>query len=363
MKKRTRTIILITCVVLFFAVAPVLVMYSMGYRYDFAKAKIVATGGIYVRTFPTADQVSIDSTKAQKPSMFANSVFTQNLLPGDHSVSVKKDGYYDYYKNLPVLEKEVTKIENIILFKKDILFEEITNKKASPFLPENQPEKFTIVANNLYYSDSTQNAKLTTLQKNTPLIKNLVAFTTSGNSIIWLATDGFLYKSEVSALKITPEKLNLEALKIVKTGNYKIDIEGSIFINNNGNLLTLDNQTKTFKTFATFVNDFSFSPDRKNVVYSTGKKIYVSLLVDESKKISLLYDSPEIISGLTWFNNDYIIFIPGSKIIISEIDYRGNVNSITLPQFALPKVIFNQQENKLYVLTAGKVQVSEKLIP
>jgi len=363
MTKKTRLIILIVCVVLFFVVAPVLVMYSMGYRYDFAKAKIVATGGIYVRTFPTADQISIDSAKAQKPSIFANSVFTQNLMPGDHSVLIKKEDYYDYYKTLPVLEKEVTKIENIILFKKNIKFELLTDATKSPFLEKNRPEKFAIVTNNLYYSNSLENAKLTTLQKNTPLIKNLVAFTISGNNIIWLGTDGFLYKSEVSALKTTPEKLNSTALKIIKAGNYKIDIDGSIFVNDNGNLLALDSRGKTFNKFATLVNDFSFSSDKKNIVYSTGKKIYVSLLSDESKKISLLYDSPEIISGLTWVNNDYITFTAGEKIIISEIDYRGNVNSITLSQFTSPKILFNQQESKLYVLTAGKVQISEKLIP
>ena len=359
MTKKTRTIILIICVALFLVVSPILIMYSMGYRYDFKNLKITATGGIYIRTFPTADQISIDSAKSQKPGMFSNSVFTQNLLPGDHSVLIKKDGYYDYNKTLPVEEKEVTKLENVLLFKTNILFEVLVDQTKSPFLPENQPEKYTIVANNLYYSDSSENAKLTTLQKNTSLIKNLVAFTTSGNDIIWLSTDGFLYKSD---LKAKPEKLNMEALKIIKAGNYKIDIDGSIFVNNNGNLLMLDNQTKILKNFASLVNDFSFSPNKKNIVYSTGKKVYVSLLSDESKKISLLYSSPEIISGLTWVNNDYIIFTSEGKIVISEIDYRGNVNSINLAQ-NFSKILFNQQESKLYILAGKQVQISEKLTP
>ena len=61
MKKRTRLIIMLACVACFLVVAPILVFYSMGYRFDFAKMKITATGGIYVRTYPVADRILIDS--------------------------------------------------------------------------------------------------------------------------------------------------------------------------------------------------------------------------------------------------------------------------------------------------------------
>ena len=70
MTKKTRLIILLFCVVCFFIVAPILVAYSEGYRFDFEKMKIVATGGIYVRTFPSADKITIDSETFQKNPAF-----------------------------------------------------------------------------------------------------------------------------------------------------------------------------------------------------------------------------------------------------------------------------------------------------
>jgi len=112
----------------------VLVPYSMGYRFDFQKMKITETGGIYIRTYPGADTIIIDSKITEKPSMFSNSIFIQSLLPASHTVLAKKSGYYDYFKTLPVQEKEVTKLENVLLFKKDIQFSIIDTKiTPSPF--------------------------------------------------------------------------------------------------------------------------------------------------------------------------------------------------------------------------------------
>ncbi|MGD0577154.1 MAG: hypothetical protein ABSA74_03715, partial [Candidatus Staskawiczbacteria bacterium] len=75
MTKKTRLIILLSCVACFVIIAPILVAYSEGYRFDFEKDKIVATGGIYVRTFPAADKIIIDSDISEKPGLFLNYIF------------------------------------------------------------------------------------------------------------------------------------------------------------------------------------------------------------------------------------------------------------------------------------------------
>ena len=133
MTKKTRLTILLVCVACFFVIAPILVLYSMGYRFDFEKMKITATGGIYVRTFPAAGQITIDYKISEKPGMFSNSIFVQSLLPKDHTISIKKSGYYDYFKTLPVQEKQVTKLEDVLLIKKNIQFDVITDNAQSPF--------------------------------------------------------------------------------------------------------------------------------------------------------------------------------------------------------------------------------------
>ena len=365
MNKKTRLIILLFCVVCFLVIAPILVLYSMGYRLDFEKMEVVATGGIYVRTFTAAEQIIIDSNISEKPGLFSNSIFVQSLLPKNHTVSIKKDGYYDYFKTLPVQESEVTKLENVLLFKKNIQFEIIADKTQSPF---DKLEKFIIKNNNLYYSSSPENANISADQKLVPILKNLAAFKTINNNIIWLGTDGFLYQSDLTGqtaqIQSNATKLVLKSLKIDKNGSYKIISDSqNIFLNNNGELLLLNTKTNSLDNFYTQVKDAKISPDGKNIVYFNDKEIRISLLSKQPEtKKTLLYKSSENITDFVWLNNDYIIFVSGDKIIISEIDYRGNINAITLPQ-KTDKIFFNQQDNKLYILTGGTLLASEKLTP
>lgn len=382
MTKKTRLIVLILCVILFFVLAPYIILYSLGYRVDFEKQKIVATGGIYVRTFPSADQITIDSKISDKPGMFSGSVFVQSLIPKSHSVLIQKAGYFDYYKTLPVEENEVTKLENVLLFKKDISYAVVADPEASPFLPATQEGKFYLKNNNLYSLPAPSASPAPTTSPlpagrpapALPVIKNVVAFQTSGQNIFWLGTDGFFYKS--GATGKNPEKLTTTKLEISKNGVYKIITAGqNIFLNNNGRFLLLNSKIKDFETFAKSVTDAKVSPNGKNLIYFAGKEIFIFPLNGLAKKGVLLYQSPADITNVLWLNNDYVIFslgrspstgeAAGSQILISEIDYRGNVNTITLPskEFVNPKIYFNQQDGKLYILSGANLFASEKLVP
>jgi hypothetical protein len=159
MTKKTRLIILLVCVTCFFTITPVLVFYAMGERFDFKKMRIVATGGIYARFFPAADLITIDSKISQKPGFLAQvqgqgSVFVQSLLPQEHTISITKDGYYDYFKTLPVREKEVTKLENVLLIKKSILFPSLSS----------EIDFFSLATNNQNIITLTNNTKNITLK-------------------------------------------------------------------------------------------------------------------------------------------------------------------------------------------------------
>jgi len=286
----------------------------------------------------------------------------QILLPKNHTVFITKNGYNDYSKTLPVQENQVTKLENVLLFKKNIVFTPVPTTTQSPF---GQPEKFVIKNNNLYYSDSPVNTSLTVIQKTTPVVKKLVAFTPQNNNILWLGTDGFLYLSDPANPTVLPTKLTLIALKINVKSVYKIiNYNQNIFVNAGGNLMQLDAQTKNLASFANSVKDAKISPDGKNLIYFDNSNIYISSIPPIAMEQKTLYKSSGKIGDCIWLNNDYIIFTDGDKIIISEIDYRGNINTITLPQtFASPQIFFNQQTGKLYILSEKTLLSSEKLTP
>ncbi len=370
MRKKIRLLILLACVACFFAIAPILVFYSMGYRFDFKKMAMTETGGIYVRTFPAAEQIIIDSKIKERPGIFSNSIFVQSLLPDEHTVLVKKEGYYDYFKTIPVQEKQVTKLENILLFKKNIQFEIAGSSVQSPFVEQS---KFIIKNNDLYYSASPENSNLTVLQKTTPIIKKMSAFSLQNNNIIWLGTDGFLYKSDSTNFSLTAIKITTNPIKILKAGSYKIISDSNIiFVDNNGSLLFLNEKTNNLDSFYTTIKDAAISPDGKNIFYYNDNNIYISPIPSLPKENILLYKSSEKVSACIWINDNYIIFSVGNKIIISEIDYRGNINTVTLSQtinisstknisLENPQIFFDQQAGKIYILTNKILLVSEKI--
>jgi hypothetical protein len=133
-------------------------------------------------------------------------------------------------------------------------------------------------------------------------------------------------------------------------------------------LFEFNQAKKAFEEFPTpTITNYKIltSPDNKNLIYQNSEKIFLyssDIANPNSKKIFTEIFSGAQITDLQWLNNDYIIFGDNGKVIISEIDYRGSINTITLPQTAL-SMFFNQQTGKLYVLSENSILVSEKITP
>jgi len=310
MSKKIRLIILIVCVVLFFSMTPVIIGYSLGYRIDLEQKKLVATGGIYLRVWPSPAEVLIDSKSVAQTSGISNSVFTQNLLPKNHIVLVKKDGYFDYQKTLEVKEKEVTKLEHITLFKKNIAFQALVEKTQSPF---EKKQQFAIKTGNLYDNSLT---------KPVLVAKNVIAFDTFQNNLYWVSKDGAFYKSDFTGK--TPEKI--------------------------------------FESFYSPVTSIKISPDHSRVLYCNDYEILYSYLNDKTFNKVFLNRFSEKISDCFWLNNDYVVFTLNGKIKISEIDTNNEINIIEVQVDAKnPKIYFSQQDKKLYIQTGTSTLVSEQL--
>ena len=120
MTKRTRLFLFIFFLVTYLILAPVLIFYSLGYRFDIKNKKVFTTGGFYFRIWPTQAEVTVDGRIKENTGMFSNEMLIQGLSAGRYSVSVSKDGYFPWQKNLPVKNEEVTSIPNVTLIKQKI---------------------------------------------------------------------------------------------------------------------------------------------------------------------------------------------------------------------------------------------------
>lgn len=113
MTYRTRIGILIVFVALFLLTAPVVVLYTAGYRWNEKKFRLEKVGIIFLRSRPSYAEIYLDG-KLRSERTTAR---LRNLLPSDYLVKVTKKGYTSWSKTLPVESGLTTFAEGIVLWK------------------------------------------------------------------------------------------------------------------------------------------------------------------------------------------------------------------------------------------------------
>jgi hypothetical protein len=136
MTKRTRTTLFLIFLVLFLLIAPSVIFYSQGYRFDFENEKITQTGGLFFKIEPKQAEIYIDGKLIKKTDFLFGSAFIDNLLPKKHKIEIKKEGYFPWEKNLEIRERWVTEAKNIVLIPEktnfSVLTENVENFWFSP---------------------------------------------------------------------------------------------------------------------------------------------------------------------------------------------------------------------------------------
>ncbi|MBI3291012.1 PEGA domain-containing protein [Candidatus Falkowbacteria bacterium] len=111
-----RRIIYIGFFAIFIILAPIIILYSTGYSYNFKKNKLEKTGIIFIESNPKNAQVYIDGKlkKNKTPARFTR------MLPGTYKIEVRKDGYHSWSKEMEVKSNLTTFNRDIIIFKKSL---------------------------------------------------------------------------------------------------------------------------------------------------------------------------------------------------------------------------------------------------
>src|SRR3989344_2457381 len=422
MKRNSRRIIFTACVVSFLLFIPYIVLYSLGYRVNIASLSIVATGGIYVHALPENANVTIDGAIQDTTGLFSNAFFVQNLVPGPHTVSIAKDGYFDYQKTLPVAENQVTKLEHVVLFKKtpafSILQDDINLVAGSPdgtlIISAATTTKNVILS---IYNTTTADPKLLTLaianattgkaiwsadSKNVvlvisgnyylvnataatpkatllPYLENTshISFDSQNSSVIFYVKNKNLYSDAVDLNQAMP--LFSNALAYVKNGSNIMWLSGDGFLNSFDTIVK--SSQKVTAAPLGMKNNSSYkllkvsANGDKTLLYGNHELLYfLNTATAGELKIIPLQTTASNIAQADWVNDDYIIFTAGDTIMISEAHPIGNVNIIALPStispadgsaiaVTSPDIYFSSATKKLYLLAGKILLVSERLLP
>jgi len=166
MTKKIRTILFLGLLFLFVIIAPSIIFYSWGYRFDFQTKAIVKTGAFYFKVLPKSAQISITSldnkgnllkTKqiSKKTDFFFGAALIENILPQKYQVQITKDGYFAWKKNLEIKGNSVVEAKNIVLIPQDVGINLIA-QNVQNFFPS--PDERTIILKEKAATTTTSSA-------------------------------------------------------------------------------------------------------------------------------------------------------------------------------------------------------------
>ncbi len=407
MTKKIRSILFLICLSLFLIIAPLIIFYSQGYRFDFETKKITQTGGLFLNILPKQSEIYLDGKLVKKTDFFFGSAFIENLLPRKYNVRVKKQGFFPWNKDLEIKEKQVTDAKNIILFpenpKLNLLTKGVENFWFSPngkkiILKENEEntwalklydldkmikshliEETDIFAKgvellNLEFSQDSKeiylNVGMKEQEKNfilkinevqpilteSELVKpdftELIASEIFINNNYYLDISGNLYKNET--------KLSEKPFPIKKETGYTLKVfQNFLFLQENEILYLFDQDAKSFDKFFEKTLNLKISPCLQKIVYFSDSEIW---LLSDDEKI-FLFRLSEKIRNCFWLNSDYLIFSTENSVKITEIDKRDRLNIVEISKSENPKMFWNEYDKKLYVLKENSLYQSCNLLP
>ena len=99
MTKRTRTILFLALGAIFFLLAPAMILYSQGYRFNWEEKQFSKVGAFYLSIIPTRAEVLVNEKSIGKTARVLGTTLTKDFSPGIYSVRVQKDGYHSWEKH------------------------------------------------------------------------------------------------------------------------------------------------------------------------------------------------------------------------------------------------------------------------
>ncbi|MBI2637068.1 MAG: PEGA domain-containing protein [Parcubacteria group bacterium] len=114
MTLKTRRVLYISFMALFFFAAPPLVLYTAGFRYDFEYRRVVETGSLVVKSEPPGAAVYLNGELYRD----ATPTIINTILPGKIKLLVEKEGYHPWEKEVEIQPRITAFEEAVTLFAK-----------------------------------------------------------------------------------------------------------------------------------------------------------------------------------------------------------------------------------------------------
>lgn len=108
-----RLIIMGLFIASFFAISPLIILYTAGFRYDWSNHSVATTGVLSVDVQPDDAKVYVNDSLVRK----SIPIRLANLAPGSYSIRIERDGYRPWKKDIDIFSNQTTFIKDVTLFK------------------------------------------------------------------------------------------------------------------------------------------------------------------------------------------------------------------------------------------------------
>jgi len=306
----------------------------MGYSFDWQKKVLVKTGGLYLKSSPANAKIIIDGKENKTTPRLIS-----RLLPKTYKISIEKDNYFTWEKNLEIKPQLVEEARNILLFPKNL-----------------SPEK--VATTSLSIADFLRSTE----EKNKIAQAANIASTTAGwlfyqdNLFLINATNYIFYRVDLSGY--IREQISKEFLP---KDNYRIIAHDNQFmvIGQNNDLYLFNRNSALFEKIASQITNAIFSGDGKKIIYWNNNEVWIvyleDILIQPYKKAGdkelITRHSQKISQVIFHPNNEYLAYVIGDQIKIIELDGRDRRNVIEFITAKNPQIYLSYQDGYFYYLT------------
>jgi len=141
---RTRRFIYISFILTFLLIAPLLVLYTAGYRWNNYHNRLQKIGSLVIRTMPRTVTINVADMHVTKTTPWRYN----ELLPNEYVITITKDGYDTWQKKMTIYQGETTFAEHVYLFKNHSQPQIMSNTIIDYWTYQDKQNSSVFIANN-----------------------------------------------------------------------------------------------------------------------------------------------------------------------------------------------------------------------
>lgn len=403
MDLKTRRILYITFIILFFTITPIISLYASGYKLG-SGFKVQKTGILILDTEPRNAKIFLNG-KLQES--FIKNIFNpeknyiktpaklKDILPGEYEVKIELENYWTWQKKLVIKSGQSTYAENISLFKKTIPLQLFSGKieelQFSPdkkdFIISNQDKAIlyniqneTIVfekdflknsprasssrdewlSDNYFLIDKVlfeRNSQKPIINFNESISKNIKNFKTdqSNSDVVYYDTDSAISSYNIATKENTTIINDVNVIDFLPKNDYLF------FIKNNFNatdLISLKLSDNTSQKTILQNSTYSFLHPEQELINLYDYNRQTLFLLDPLSSFKSLKQTINNLNKSEWVNNEKFLFANDFEIWTMNMK-SGEITLVTRISEKIQKIITPPNDNYIIYATEKTINVIE----